>query len=159
MDSDWISGISVVLSVLAFLASMFALLRSVRVDKRDLFLKMHERLVEPEIQVGRRLLHQQVKSIDDVGRIEANQPGAFDQMNRALAMFDLLGLYVEKRYIAKKLVLDEWADPLRRIWTPAELFIRHRQRPDMDRLWPHFEKLVGQAQEHPRKPRPAQSPG
>ena len=83
-----------VLTAVALAASLWALLRSYRVDKRDLFLKMHTELLGEVPMAGRRALSQ-IDSDNDA-RVSLAKPDEQTAIYRALALFDVLGLYVEE---------------------------------------------------------------
>ena len=82
-----ISAAAVTISVSTFAASRWR-------DRRDLFLRVHERLVTTEQQNARRLLHQlreQGKSVEDYTDEE------YALVNNALAALNVLGIYYRLR--------------------------------------------------------------
>lgn len=116
-----------------------------RQDRRDLFLKMHERLVEPEIQEGRRLLFELVHTDADAGRLRVNEPNLYQLINRSLAMFDILAMYVERGYIDRDVALSEWGHSLARTFRQAEPFMRDRFAEQTWKAWPHFRSFSSSA--------------
>jgi Tfp pilus assembly protein PilN len=57
--------ISIVLACAAFLFSIFTWRERRSQDQRDLFLKRHERLIDIDLQHGRRILAQSIRSTKD----------------------------------------------------------------------------------------------
>src|SRR4051812_49277044 len=81
-------------------------------DRRQLFLTMHERMIEPDLQAGRRLVIYSVNSIDDVEAIQERSPDDYQLIVRAMAMADILGLYIRRKYISRSHAFYEWAHTL-----------------------------------------------
>lgn len=135
MASNYGSGMGSVGSVLPLIFSACAVVISIaafvtgqRQDRRDLFLSMHERLTDLQVQEGRRLLYERVHSVDDVVNLRRNEPQVYALIARSLAMFNLLGLYVERGYLDREIVLEEWADPLARCYQSAQPVLRDREQ-------------------------------
>lgn len=141
-----------VLTGLAVLISVFALWRSRRLDKRDLFLRMHEALIDPEVVAGRRVLYT-LDSREQAAAL-ASQEEKQTQVYRALAMFDLLGLYVENNWISEKTVLEEWSNSLNRSIKHADHFINARYETVQWHSWPHYRKLAEKATKVSPSPQP-----
>ncbi|WP_037864968.1 hypothetical protein, partial [Streptomyces sp. NRRL S-340] len=81
---------------------LYAFIHSRRKDKRDLFLRMHEQLVSPDKQRGRRLIYDMAatgRSVDDLTADE------YEAINNALAYLDVLGVYYNNRYIRREDVM------------------------------------------------------
>jgi hypothetical protein len=89
-----ISSIALGISLLAFCFGIFSWLEHKRQDKRDLFLKINERLAEIDLQRGRRILYRDVNSKEDAKALLDKRPDDYDLANRALAMLDIAALYV-----------------------------------------------------------------
>jgi hypothetical protein len=152
-DDEWatVRNISTVFAVLAS-AGALALgfvnfRRARRLDKRDLFLRIHEALLAPEVVAGRRALY----SITDQAQAAAlvYQEEVLTQVYRALAMFDVLALYAENGWIDEKTVLDEWGNSLARSVTPADHFIKARYDSIQWHSWPHYRLLAQKASARP----------
>lgn len=145
---------SVIISVIAlgFAISTFFVNRWK--DKRDLFLKIHERQLDPELQRGRRLLHEHFADTDvpSFDGLKTDAPDDYAQINRAVAMLDVMGLYADKRYVKKSLVINEWGQSLSTIAPKARLFIEHRSI-GSTKAWPHLTKLLEKAEKkYPKQP-------
>jgi hypothetical protein len=159
--------LSIVISSVAVIVSFISLFVSRRKDKRDIFLKLHELLVSPELQNGRRVLFQLHAR---VGRVEDLSEADYASANRALASLDIAGLYCHKKYVSEKEILDLWAPSLARMKYAAGPFLQHRDSfwsgiP----TWPHYRRLADHAEEYLRSrgvdidqfvtPVPSPSPG
>ncbi|MCL3818554.1 hypothetical protein [Aeromicrobium wangtongii] len=131
------------ISLLAFGLGCVNFARARRLDKRDLFLRMHESLLEPGVVAGRRALYA-IRSADDARRLvhdEEKLTGVY----RALATFDVLALYVDNKWIDEETVLEEWGNSLRRSIEPSRAFIDARYESIQWHSWPHFQDLAAKA--------------
>lgn len=142
---------SFVISVVAAAFAAVAFLRTSNVDERELFLKVHGRLLEPELVTARReVLYERVKQADDVDGLTGEEKS---QLFRLFATYDLLGLYVEQGWIPLRLVLLEWAETLEKSKAQGAAMIEWRKR-KVQNAWPHYEWLVDQVETRsPWKPR------
>jgi hypothetical protein len=142
--------IPIVISCAAFAFSVFTWRERKAQDQRDLFLRIHERLVDVDLQRGRRVLFQMVQSIEDARALFQDRREDSDLANRALAMLDMAALYVERGYIDRDLFVQEWGFAYASILENARYFIAERAsravRPTV-RSWPHFQLLASQATE------------
>jgi hypothetical protein len=96
----------------AFIVSAAAFGFTRYTDRRNLLLRIHELLLDLPIQRGRRLVHR-VAAADGWDDLDENER---ELINRALAMFDVLGFYVAKRYVE----FDDAND----LWGPAVTLMR-----------------------------------
>ena len=130
-----------------------ALWRTHRSDRRDLFLQLHDQLTSPEVQQGRRLIHEFARNgtgWSDTATDAAAE--ARDKANRALAMFDVVGWYVRKKYVDPSDVLALWAPAIVLCWHRAyEPYIERRRHTEGWDIWPHFEALVEEAEIYLRR--------
>lgn len=136
-----IKVIPIVFSSIALLISAATYITKQKQDRRDLFLKMHERLVDPDIQLGRKLLFERVESVEDAALLRKNNTTEYQLINRALAMFDIFAMYVERGYIDKTLALDEWGHSFARTYRRADPFIADRLAVQRWRAWPHLHSF------------------
>jgi hypothetical protein len=95
-----------------------------------------------DVQRGRYLLFEKVV---DEASIQSLSSQDYGDINRALAAFNLLGLYVQKGHVEKKEVMDVWARPVYRSWVAAQPFFAHREQNAGYRLGGFFEQLAQQA--------------
>jgi hypothetical protein len=133
--------VGTVISLIAFTVSIFALVDGKRRDRRDLLLRLHEQLISEEHQVGRRLLYQMGGR--PIAQLDQNE---FSQINAALALFDVLGLYVHRKYVRRQDALQLWAVPTVLAWRAAQPFIEYRAAEHSYRPWPYFEELAAAAE-------------
>lgn len=137
--------ISGVIALSALALGIVNLTRSIRNDKRDLFLKVHRELLDPDLIDGRRLLYQLTAPSKRGELLGASD--SYTKMNRALAMFDVLALYVDYGWIRRETVLDEWSYSLAKSLEPALVFIRDRDESEDVWSWPHYRALAEAAVE------------
>ena len=162
--------LSIVVSIAAVAISLISLFVSRRKDRRDVFLKLHEMLISPDLQNGRRVLFQ---LHGRAGRIDDLSPEDYAAANRALAAFDVAGLYCHKKYVSQDEVIELWAASLTRMKYAARSFLDHRDAfwPGVP-TWPYFRRLADHAEERlrsqgvditrftaPTPPPPSSSPG
>ncbi|WEH15301.1 hypothetical protein [Streptomyces sp. VNUA24] len=137
---------AIIISAIAVTLSLVSLFLSRRKDQRDNFLKLHELLISPELQNGRRVLFELYAQ---GSRVEDLDAADYASANRALAAFDVAGLYCHKKYVKEGEILDLWAPSLTRTKYAAVPFIQHRDAfwsgvP----TWPHYRRLADRAEEH-----------
>ncbi|MFF1651954.1 hypothetical protein [Streptomyces sp. NPDC058255] len=137
---------AIIISAIAVTLSLVSLFLSRRKDRRDIFLKLHELLVSPELQNGRRVL---LELYARAGHVEDLGAADYASANRALAAFDVAGLYCHKKYVNEGEILDLWAPSLTRMKYAAGPFLQHRDSfwsgvP----TWPHYRRLADHAEQH-----------
>src|SRR5437764_14734854 len=116
--SDWIALVALTVSILALVGTRWR-------DRRQLLIRLHERLVDAELAGGRRLL------FDAVRRGEADwwvtmPPADRDAVNTALAFMDIFGYYAAKKFVDERAALDLWAPAIMRAWDAAEPYVVYR---------------------------------
>lgn len=146
---DWLTA---ALAFAALLVSSGALYFNWMKAKQETFLDIHAKLIDVEVQEGRRLLYHEIRSAADPARLLKEDEEKYDKVNRALAMYDVLGLYVRKRYVFKNWVLDEWGAALVRARPHAKHFIAHRESQGSFSAWPNFHALSLEAAVRNQKP-------
>lgn len=132
-----------IFTALALLLSALAFFNNRRLDKRDLFLKMHENLLGEVPMAGRRALariHDETSATQAV--YDSNRS---TEIYRALAGFDVLGLYVERGWVSERTVLEEWADSLSKYAAPKALWVEKRYPGKKFHSWPHYDALAERA--------------
>jgi hypothetical protein len=133
--------LSILISCGAFIFSLYAWRERVVKDQRDLFLRIHERLLDVELQHGRRIMFREVNSVEDAKRLFREKPEHYDLANMALAMLDTAALYVERRYIDGELYMEEWGYTYKNILEHAQYFLVEREERNAvpnPRPWRHF---------------------
>jgi hypothetical protein len=141
--------LSAILSAAAVTISISTFAASRRRDRRDLFLRVHERLVTTEQQESRRLIHE----LGEQGkRVEDYTDDERARVNNALAAFNVLGIYYKRRYIRRKDVLEFWAVPLLRLMPSAEPYLKRRDSfGTTGQEWPELRALVDDSQRFIRR--------
>ena len=143
-DGNVLAAISVIISVLAFSFSFFVFLDSRKKDQRDIFLKMHELLIGSDLQRGRYILLQKVTDEASVERLTETE---WQDINRVLATFNALGLYLVNKYVRERDVMDLWAMNICRTWKAAQPYIRYREHRQGWPPWKYFAILAEKAQQ------------
>jgi hypothetical protein len=146
----------IIRSLVAIAFSIFAFLEGRRRHKRDLFLKIHELLISEDQYRGRQLLLS--REFNDES-IESLSPGERANISRALATYDTLGLYLERRYLIESDVMSMWGDPAHRAWQAAGQFVARRERKSGLPAYPHFGALAERARSTHQRSNPGESPG
>lgn len=139
---DWWS---IAFATLAVLLSAGALYYNWMKSKQDTFLSIHEKMISSDLQEGRRLLLSKIKSFEDADRLLQEEPEQYQKVNRALAMYDVMGVYVKRGYILKSWVMEEWGPGLARAREPGLHFIEHRRRQGIASMWKNFDDLSFEA--------------
>ena len=135
--------VSITLSVAALAFSFFVFFDGRRRDRRDLFLKMHQLMISDDIAKGRYILFEKVTDEESVKRLSGDE---YRDINRALATYNALGLYVENKYLRERDVMDMWARPIYRAWHIAQPFIAYREQFQGYRPWGYFATLAQKAE-------------
>ncbi|MFJ5013765.1 hypothetical protein [Streptomyces griseoluteus] len=145
MDGE---GASVVISVAAVVISVLSLYVARRKDRRDALLKLHESLISPELQHGRRTVFLMYERGVRVEELSGEEHAV---VNRALAAFDVVGLYCHKGYVSERDILELWAVPLVRLKYAGRAFLEYRdaQVAGMS-TWPRFRRLADHAETYLR---------
>ncbi|GAA5207330.1 hypothetical protein [Streptomyces thinghirensis] len=134
---------AVVISGIALLISVCSLYRSVRSDRRDITLRLHESLIDLTLQSGRKVLH-------EMQDVETLTPEEYELANRALASLDIAGFYCAKKYVSERDFLDLWAPALVTLKQSAVPFLAYRDAQRPKPVWPYYRRLAERAEEHLR---------
>lgn len=135
---DWTA---LIFAAAALCASLAALQFNKRKARQDTFLGIHDKLIALDVQEGRRLLFEKINSPGDAARLLDEDPEAYHKINRALAMYDVLGLYVKHRYVAKSWVMEEWGANLAKARKPGMHFVAHRIERGVPSKWANFNEI------------------
>lgn len=145
-DSVWVLGVlSAIVSITALTVSALAFQDVRRRDRRDTFLRIHETLISEDKQYGRQLLFEKVHDMESVNALSRDE---YRQINRALNMYEALGLYMRRGYIEERDVMEMWAVPVYRAWVRGAVFIEHRQGYEGAPIWPNFRRLADRCKDH-----------
>jgi hypothetical protein len=135
-------AIGTTISVFAFVMSVFTLFYTRRRDRRDVFLRLHEQLIADDAQRGRFLL------LSAEGPFSALPDEDFRCIKRALARYDLLGLYAKKKQVRQADVMALWAEPLFFALKAAPDILTYTEEKDGYRPWGFFVWIAQRAEEH-----------
>ncbi len=141
MDAD---GWTVIVAFAALAVSIGTWFHGRREKQRDLFLSLHERLTHPDLLSGRQILWDEIRGSGNVHDL-LQRPHDYRQVVSAIAMFDILGLYVAKRYVSKEAVLQEWGSTFARTYLHGVHVLDAREPKFGWRPWPHFEEFGQEA--------------
>jgi hypothetical protein len=158
-DSDTRSQpeMSMAIASAALAVSLSTFLISWRRDKRDLFLRVHERLASVDQQRGRKLIHEmssQRKQVEDLADDE------YETINNALSMLNVECFYYVRGYISRKDMLRTWAHSIARLYVAAQPFVSYRDAQTAGaRNWPALHQFALDANEYmQRRGRKAELP-
>lgn len=140
------SYIALFISMGAFGFTLFNWNHARQRDKRDLFLRLHELLLEADLQRGRRIALEQITSPEDAKAMRDANPDDYDTINRAMAFADLFALYAYEGYIDHGMALGTWKYAFDRLRAPAEHFMEHRRKMNGDIAWPNLRRFCEEAE-------------
>lgn len=153
-------------AILALILSLAAFSIAKRSERRQLFIHLHELLTDPESQAGRRLLYE-VETNEDLDRLRGGRGDDIDLVNRAVGLFNTLGMYARHRYLPRRMAKRQWASTMKRAWPKIELYLNWRRKGhNAEDLWTDliwFAELCGVSPERPgtknlTPPEPTPSP-
>ena len=134
--------LSIVLSIVAVTFSIYVFIDSRMRDRRDILMKMHELLISNDLQRGRYLLFDKIVDEDSVERLSGQD---YRDINRAIAAFNLLGIYVKNGYVNERDVMDVWGRSIYRSWIAAQPIIIDREKGHGYHSYPYFKFLAERA--------------
>ncbi len=148
---DWLAQntdlVALFLAVLGLALGLFTVWLSVHQARLGAYTRMHEMLIAPETARGRRILY----IAHDQDRLPEPGDEDWDSINQALAMYDTLGVYMRRKIVEPKLVLDAWFHPLCAIHQPADAWLAHRARHGSQNPWPSLVWLLDRAESYHEK--------
>lgn len=148
----WVSDnkdlISLAVAAVAVALSVLTVRAQRRQQGNDAFRHIHELLITPELQQGRRLAYiaGQTGTAPDVDSRD------WYLANRSIVMFDTLATYYGRGLVPKKLVLEVWHHAVRDIRMGAQVLAQHRGAATNPWApWPHLLLLVADAEAYKSK--------
>ena len=136
--------VPIVLSAVAVILSVYVFIDSRQRDRRDIFIKMHELLISNDSQRGRYLLFEKVVDYEAIERLTDEE---YRDINRALAMYNLLGVYLKNGYVNERDVIEVWGRTIYRAWMAAQPFLAYREQVQGYQPMPYFALLAEKVQE------------
>lgn len=132
------------LALVAVILSFCALVIAKRSERHQLFVRLHELMTSPDSQAGRRILHD-LNTDEDITRLKKKRPGDFDLVNRAVGLYNTLGLYAKNGDLPLKKAKEHWGGTLLRSWPRIALFVKWRRTEhEAPTLWPDLVWLAEQ---------------
>src|SRR4051812_2316212 len=111
---------STVISLVAVGVSIFVFIESRTRHKRDMFLKIHEIMMNETSYRGRQLILSQQFDQESMQNLELSKRA---DVSRTLGLFDTMGLYLYRGYLLEEDVLSMWGTRVGRLWDAAQPFI------------------------------------
>ena len=118
-----IAIMTVAIAIAALAVSVSTFLTNRWRDRRDLLLRVHERLTTADQQRGRRLIYSKIARGIRPDDLDEDERAA---INNALVTLDAIAIYYRRRYIRREDFLELWAVTVVRLVRAAEPFIAHR---------------------------------
>jgi hypothetical protein len=127
---DFGAALGLVMSVVALVLSVSSFWQGRRRDKRDLFLNLHQVLISKEQANGRRIIMTAAEHERDGvdGAWSSLSQDDKDDLNRSLAYFDVLAMYVHAGHVDEREAREVWAPTYVRTVAAAEQFLRERRK-------------------------------
>ncbi|HEX5401197.1 MAG TPA: hypothetical protein VFX16_02720 [Pseudonocardiaceae bacterium] len=146
-----LTAVTLAISLTALVFSVFVFSYSRYGGRRDLLLKIHDQLLAPDRQHGRRVLfemHEEGRRADDL------TPDEFLAVNHALASLDMLGYLFSRRYVSRRDVVSLWGTTALRACQAAQDTGLLAMRDAQNRLpvWPYLRDLATSMVEHKGRP-------
>lgn len=136
--------VSVIISIVAVAFSLIVFFDNQRKDRRDVFLRMHQLLIEDDLIRGRYLIFRKITDETSVQQLTEEE---YRDINRALSTYNALGLYMANGYVRERDVMDMWAQPIFRAWRTAQPLIVQRERLQGYKPWKYFDSLGRKAEQ------------
>ena len=141
------SQVTLAISLAALVFSVFVFVHNRRGSRRELLLKVHEQLLEPDRQRARRALFEmgeQDKTPNDLA------PDEFVAVNHALASLDMLGYLFYRRLVPRSDVIALWGVTAMRACQVAEAtgMLAMRDEQNRMRVWPYLRYLAAWMDRH-----------
>jgi hypothetical protein len=136
------ANLSVVISAAALGISLSTFVISRYRDRRDLLLKVLDRLTTPDQQAGRRLIHQMASTSPNIDDLTTEQ---YTLINNTFAILNILGIYYQRRYLRRKDVLAFFALNVARVYSDGQAFLSHRRSFAGVTPWPELDGLAKDA--------------
>ena len=142
------SGVAAVVSALALSHSRSKdrrdRLLQIQKDKRDLFLRRHDRLMDLDCQRGRHILAHSVNSAKDAARL-CDRHEAYESVCNTLSLLDTLAVLFKYGDIDESLFMQEWALTYLNLKGKVILLAAARKKRHLDYNdfnWPNFLALA-----------------
>jgi hypothetical protein len=142
---EWVGEYKDLLALFISLVALVVGLMTIRIARRqarlDTYARMHETLVAPGVAKGRRLLFTAYRR----RQFPTYKEDGWDETNQALALYDTLGTYYQRKLVPQDLLLAAWHHPLKAVTPAAKAFVEHREALGIRQPWPMLNQLLAAA--------------
>ena len=137
--------VAIAIATVAVILSLSAAIIQKRQQQRDAFRQIQDVLMSPELQRGRWLI---IEISQERRTLPEQLSPEFYLLNRTLGMYDTLAMYVRRRVVPRRWVLDMWHHPLAGMRTAAGQLARRHQKGGLGwtpwpELWPLMDEGRG----------------
>ncbi|MBG0564867.1 hypothetical protein [Actinoplanes aureus] len=136
--------IAVAIAALAVVLSLITVIVQRRQQQREAYRQVQDVLMSETVQRGRWM-------VIDIGNGDRPVPARgtpdFYLLNRTLGVYDTLAMYVRRKVVPRKWVLDMWHHPLKAMRPGAEKLAQRHLEIGLDwRPWPELWSLLKAAE-------------
>lgn len=142
----WPEMATAIFALLAFIVALLTYRFTLHKHQKDLFVQVHDKLIDPEIQKGRGILAERVGKKSDVGRLSDVD---FRLVNASLALYDTLAMYTQNQDLKLEHVRETWGTAMHRQAGAIRVFIDYREDNDRYRSWPHLRWFLSELDASP----------
>lgn len=114
-------------ALVALLLSAGALLITLRLEKRKIYIELHDRLTSAESQEGRHILYNKLNTVKAIRRAHSRDRKTFNAANRAVGLYNTLGVYTYRKIVDRDVAFDHWSSTITAGWKTVEQFVRWRR--------------------------------
>jgi hypothetical protein len=138
------SYLPITIAVLSLLVSTAGFVYTRRSKKRELFVELYDKMLEPDRQYGRQLLFEWCEMGTDPSDVSSED---WRKANHAMAWFELVSYMHQKGHIPKKDAFEIWGKTAVRTYKAARQCNFYHLRNDQHGhdLWPHFVAFANDA--------------
>ena len=135
--------VSLIIATIAVGLSFMTVMAQRHQQRHEAYRHLHEQLIEPQVRVGRARAYAAAAS----GVVPPTNTEEWNEINRAITLFDTMAIYYRKNLIPRRLALDTWHHGLRDIRAGAKLVAQQRNEEHhtwtaWPNLWPLIERAV-----------------
>ncbi|WP_436522318.1 hypothetical protein [Actinoplanes sp. HUAS TT8] len=116
-------NLGVIIATLAVGLSFATAILNRRQRQEDMYLRVHETLIDIEMQRGRRALH----AFGEAGLLPSEESPEFAQISRTLSVHNAGAIYVRRGIVPRRWVLREWKNTLCDMRCALTVFREYRQ--------------------------------
>lgn len=133
---NWIlRNLGVLIATVAVGLSLTTVILNRRQRRQDMYLRVLETLIDPQLRRGRQLL----KDCGESGLLPPEGSDDFALLSHTLSVHNTIAIYVRRRIVPKRWLLEGWRNTLASIRPATELYIGYRRN---TYGWDIFDDLV-----------------